>query len=78
MSGPRLIDEILLFLHKCGWTIGDTAVGEGPDRIWLVFGGNGESIIRVDDPSRAVAWAKAFLQAKATGMAGISSWGETC
>jgi hypothetical protein len=68
MSGAQLIDEILFTLHRCEWSIGDNAFGEGPDCTWLVFGSNGENLVRVEDPDRAVGWCMAFLQAQATGM----------
>jgi hypothetical protein len=76
MSGAHLIGEILLLLKSCGLSIGDTAFGEVPDRTWLVFGSNGESTVKVEDTSRAIAWCKALLQADATGMAGTPSWGD--
>jgi hypothetical protein len=75
ISGARLIDEILLLLKSCGWSIGDTAFGEGPERIWLVFGSNGESTVKVEGTSRAIAWWKALLRANATGMCGAPNGG---
>jgi hypothetical protein len=50
----RDIDQTLDRLHAAGWSVGDTAfVTEAGTLSWLVYGTNGENVVRVEGETRA-------------------------
>jgi len=64
-------DEIdcLKLLHAAGWCVGDTAfVTQAGKLSWLVYGTNGENIVRAEGETRAAARRAAWCQAGAVGM----------
>ena len=61
-------DESYLRLKRSGWLIGDIA-GWTPEGLsWLVWGSNGENLIRAEGWTRDEAWLNAELQARSVGM----------
>ena len=57
-----------LLLHRAGWTIGDATVATSEGLVWLVWGRNGENLIRAEGRTRDEAWEEAVAQARAVGM----------
>jgi hypothetical protein len=67
-------DDALARLHRSGWSIGDAAFHDGAGGLsWLVWGSNGENLIRVEGATRAEAWGRAVTQARGLGMLGRRS-----
>ena len=67
----RPSDEALDRLHRAGWSIGDVAAPDGAGGLsWLVWGSNGENLIRAEGATRDEAWGRAVEQARALGMLG--------
>jgi hypothetical protein len=61
--------EALDRLHRAGWSNGDIAARDGAGGLtWLVWGANGENLIRTEGATRDEAWAGAVEQARALGM----------
>jgi hypothetical protein len=66
-----LPDDSLRQLHQAGWSIGDVAFRDGTrGLIWLVWGSDGENVIRAEGANRDETWAGAIEQARAPGMLG--------
>ncbi len=67
----RRIAAMVRALHLAGWSIGDVG-GSGPDGVgsWLVYGHNGENVIRAEAESQSMAWRLATDQARSLGMLG--------
>jgi hypothetical protein len=61
------VDESLDRLHRAGWSIGDTAFGSKL-LAWQVSGSNGENLLVAYGFSRAEAYGRACVQARALGM----------
>jgi hypothetical protein len=61
-------DASFLRLHRSGWSIGDVAVTRPEGLVWLVWGSNGENLVRADGKSRDEAWQNAEMQALGLGM----------
>jgi hypothetical protein len=58
-------------LHRAGWSIGDTAFTTTPGSLAVVvFGSNGENLIRAEGPTCGAAWLAALDQARTLGMLG--------
>ena len=51
-------------LHRSGWSIGDTAFARPPGVAWLVFGHNGENLIRAEGRTLGEVWDAAVGQAR--------------
>ena len=66
------VDEDFDDLHRAGWSIGDIAFHGSTGVVWLVWGSNGENLIRAEGATRAEAWWRALEQVKAVGMIGRS------
>jgi hypothetical protein len=67
------VDHCLEQLHASGWSVGDTAfVTEAGKLSWLVYGTNGENVVRAEGQIRADAWRAAYDQARAVGM--LAGW----
>jgi hypothetical protein len=58
------VDESLDRLHRAGWSIGDVATATR----WVVTGQNGENLLQAEGTSRAEAYWRACVQARALGM----------
>ena len=66
---PRASDLALARLHRAAWSIGDAAFHDGRGGLsWLVWGSNGENLIRAEGPTRDEAWARAVERARELGM----------
>jgi hypothetical protein len=64
-------------LHRAGWSIGDTACHGGAGWVtWLVWGSNGENLIRAEGATRDEAWGRAVEQARAWGHRDFRSRGR--
>jgi hypothetical protein len=62
-------EESLTQLHRSGWTIGDGVVfNTRGETVWIVFGRNGENLIRTERPTARWAWWHAIGQARELGM----------
>jgi hypothetical protein len=61
-------DASFLRLHRSGWSIGDVAVAKPEGLVWLVWGSNGENLIRAEGRTKEEAWRNAEMQALALGM----------
>lgn len=61
-------DIALIRLHRAGWSVGDTAFVGTRGTTWLVYGSNGENLIRAHGPTQAEAWTEAVRQAMELGM----------
>jgi hypothetical protein len=61
-------DVALIRLHRSGWSVGDTAFSGPHGTTWVVFGSNGENLIRATGPTQSVAWVEAERQAREVGM----------
>jgi hypothetical protein len=79
VGGDKLVDEqnqiddCLAQLLASGWSVGDTAfTTETRELVWLVWGTNGENVIRAEGPTQAEAWRMACDQARAVGM--LAGW----
>ena len=71
LDDVRLSHEDLDRLHRAGWSIGDAAFRDGAGGLsWLVWGSNGENLIRAVGTTRDEAWGRAVEQARALGMLG--------
>jgi hypothetical protein len=71
VNPPRDSDEAPARLHRDGWPIGDVAFSDRAGGLtWLVWGSNGENLIRAEGATRDEAWAGAIEQARALGMLG--------
>jgi hypothetical protein len=57
-----------LRLHRSGWSIGDIARWTPDGPYWLVWGSNGENLIRAEGRTRDEAWRNAEMQAVGLGM----------
>jgi hypothetical protein len=65
----RPSDLALDQFHRAAWSIGDFAAHDGAGGlIWLVWGSNGENLIRAEGATRDEAWARAVEQARSLGM----------
>ena len=49
-------DESVDNLHRAGWSIGDIAFHGPAGVVWLVWGSNGENLIRAEAATRDEAW----------------------
>jgi hypothetical protein len=64
----------LIRLRRCGWSVGDTAFSSPHGTTWLVFGSNGENLIRAMGATQSEAWAEAERQAREVGMLDGVPW----
>jgi hypothetical protein len=55
-------------LRQPDWSIGDIAGWTPGGPFWLVWGSNGENLIRSEGKTRDVAWRDAEMQALALGI----------
>ena len=65
---PRQPSDIIALdhLHRAGWSIGDMAAHDGAGGLaWIVWGSNGENLIRAEGATGDEAWAGAVEQARA-------------
>jgi hypothetical protein len=61
--------QALARLHRAGWSIGDVASRDGAGRLsWIVWGSNGEDLIRAEGSTRDEAWGRAVEWARGLGM----------
>jgi hypothetical protein len=64
-------DAALARLHRAGWSVGDAAFHDGAGGLsWLVWGSNGENLIRAEGATRDEAWGRAIGQARWLGTLG--------
>jgi hypothetical protein len=68
MSKVSKIDRMLIRLHRAGWSVGETAFGEGESITWLVYGTQGGYELRAESLRRVEAWGEAYRQAKELGL----------
>src|ERR1039458_1367739 len=53
MDDHNIVDHCLEQLHAAGWSVGDTAfVTEAGTLSWLVYGTNGENVVRAEGETR--------------------------
>lgn len=65
---PDSADASLIRLHAAGWSVGQAAMLGPGGRTWLVWGTNGENVIRGEGATPEDAWRLAEDQARALGM----------
>ena len=65
-------DAILNWLDLAGLSIGDIAVTKPPGLVWLVWGSNGENLVRAEGRTKDEAWQNAEMQALGLGI--LSCW----
>jgi hypothetical protein len=68
MGNVSKIDGLLVRLHRAGWSVGETAFGEGESVTWLVYGPQSGYELRAESPRRDEAWEEAYRQAKGLGL----------
>jgi hypothetical protein len=62
------VNAAFLRLHCSGWSIGEIA-GWTPDGpYWLVWGTNGENVLRAEGRTKEEAWRNAEMQAMGMGI----------
>jgi hypothetical protein len=57
-------DESRARLHRAGWSLGETCLGQ----LWQVDGENGENRLLASGASQAEAWDRATVQSRELGM----------
>jgi hypothetical protein len=67
-------DVSFVHQHRSGWSIGDTAGWTPQGLSWLVWGSNGEKLIRAKRRTKDEAWCNAELQARAVGTLGRAGY----
>jgi hypothetical protein len=55
--------NLYLHLHRACWSIGNIAAMTPQGLDWLVWGNNGENLIRAEGRTRDEAWQNAEMQA---------------
>jgi hypothetical protein len=61
-------DTALIRLHRSGWSVGETAFSGPHGSTWVVFGSNGENLIRATGATQSEAWTEPERQAREPGM----------
>jgi hypothetical protein len=68
MSHIPKTDNVLLSLHRAGWSIGETSFLSNEGVTWLVFGTNGEHSIHATGKTYEEAWRQAYCKAEEKGL----------
>jgi hypothetical protein len=66
-------DESFLRLHRSGWSVGDIAGWTPEGLYWLVWGSNGENLIRAEGRIGDEARHNTETQERQVGMSGAES-----
>jgi hypothetical protein len=62
------LDDALTRLRHAGWSIGDTAFNGGSGGLtWLVWGSNGENVIRAEGVTQDEAWGRTVEMTRELG-----------